>query len=73
MKYLNPIKGIIVWTFNCIEVWLGGLKHVLSTKKTTWSQTQTFFKGEDCFTKRAEYVAKEAKMYKKFKDNINQS
>jgi len=68
MKYLNPIKGLIVWTKNCIEIWLGGLSEVITTKDTYWDCRQTYFRGENAFKDREEYQRREDLLVKSLKE-----
>lgn len=66
MKYLNPIKGIIVWTWNCLEVWASNLKEVITVEPTYWSQTQTFFHGKTAEKDRKAYREAEKKLFEEF-------
>ena len=69
MKYLNPIKGIIAWTWSCIEVWFNSLGDVCTTESTYWSQTQTFFQGEGAKENRKRYREAEIELFNKFKSD----
>ena len=66
-KYLNPIKGFLMFTWHSISGWYKGLKHVVTTKDVAWTCTQTFFSDApypELVKRRTEYVNMERRLIK---------